>query len=337
MRQQAAPAPTSSGQVGWGILATGGVAKLFTRDLVAHGHRIVAVGSRSAESAQTFAAEFGIPAAHASYDDLVADPAVDVVYVATPHTFHAANAVAALRNGKHVLIEKSFTLNASQARDVLRLAQQRNLLVVEAMWTRFLPHMQFVRDAASSGRIGNIIHLHADHTQRLSADPEHRLNNLELGGGALLDLGVYPVSLAHDILGIPTDIAARAVMRDTGVDAAVATIFHHGENAVSTTYSTSQARGANMAVVAGTDGRIEVGPNWLGPSPVTVLDTDNAVVERFEQPLSGRGMQYQAAEVERLLAAGKTSSDVITPDDSVAVMATLDEIRSIIGVRYPDE
>lgn len=337
MSQQVTPAPLSAGDVGWGILATGGIAKLFTRELIAHGHRVTAVGSRSAESARAFADEFGIAAAHASYEDLVADPAVDVVYVATPHNAHAANATAALRHGKHVLIEKSFTLNAAQARDVVHLAQQQNLLVVEAMWTRFLPHMQFVREAASSGRIGDIKHLHADHTQRLSAEPEHRLNNPNLAGGALLDLGVYPVSLAHDILGPPTDIAACGVMRDTGVDAGVATIFRHGGGAVSTSYSSSEARGANMAVVTGTEGRIEIGPNWLGPSSVTVLDIRNAVVERFEQTLSGRGMQYQAAEVERLLAAGQTSSPIITPEDSVAVMTTLDEIRRIIGLRYPEE
>lgn len=327
----------SSGDVGWGILATGGIAKLFTRDLVAHGHHVAAVGSRSAESARAFAAEFGIPAAHASYEELVSDPNVDVVYVATPHNLHAANAIAALRNGKHVLVEKAFTLNAAQARDVVAVARRQNLLVVEAMWTRFLPHMQFVRHATRSGCIGDVKYLHADHTQRLSMDPEHRLNNPNLAGGALLDLGVYPVSLAHDILGVPTDIAASAVMRDTGVDGGVATIFRHGDSAVSTSYSTSEVRGANMAVVAGTEGRIEIGPNWLTPSPVTVLDAGNAIVETFEQPLSGRGMQYQAAEVERLLATGETFSPIITPDDSVAVMATLDEIRSIIGVRYPDE
>jgi predicted dehydrogenase len=182
--------PPSSGTLGWGILAPGGIARAFTRDLLLHGHRVAAVGSRSADRARAFAEEFGIARAHGSYDELVADPTVDVVYIATPHNLHAENAVAALESGKHVLVEKAFTLNAAEASRVARLGRTKGLVVMEAMWTRFLPHMEFVRSVVASGRLGEIRSLHADHTQRLSSDPAHRLNDPKLAGGALLDLGV---------------------------------------------------------------------------------------------------------------------------------------------------
>ncbi len=193
----------SAGTVRWGILATGGVAGTFTADLLAHGHSVTAVGSRSDAGARAFAERFSLPRAHGSYDALVADPEVDVVYVATPHNLHAENALAALAHGKHVLVEKAFTVNAEQARVVVDSARSRGLVVLEAMWTRFLPSMAFVREVVRSRRIGEVRSLHADHTQALPADPAHRLNDPALAGGALLDLGVYPLSFAHDLLGPP--------------------------------------------------------------------------------------------------------------------------------------
>jgi predicted dehydrogenase len=323
--------------VRWGILATGGIAHSFTRDLLAHGHRVSAVASRSRDRAQAFADEFGIPHAHGSYGDLVADSEVDVVYVATPHSAHAENALTALANGKHVLVEKAFTVNAAEARSVVEAARRSGLILVEAMWTRFLPHMQFVRSVVRSGRLGEIRSLHAVHAQRLSSDPTHRLNDPSLAGGALLDLGVYPLSFAHDILGPPTEVTARATLKDTGVDASVATILHHAGGTVSTSFCSSETSGTNTATVLGTEGRIDIEPVWYGPTAVNVRGPDGEVLERFEQPVSGRGMQYQAAEVERLHAAGETASPLITPEDSVAVMATMDEVRAAIGVRYPSE
>jgi predicted dehydrogenase len=327
----------SDGGVGWGILATGGIARLFARDLVAHGHRIAAVGSRSLENAGSFADEFDVPNAYGSYDELVADPDVDVVYVATPHTFHASNAQLALSHDKHALVEKAFTINAAEAREVAKLGHDRGLLVMEAMWTRFLPHMRYVRDVVASGRIGQVRSLHAEHTQQLPSDPAHRLNDLRLGGGALLDVGVYPVSFAHDILGPPAEITAHGVLMATGADASVATIFQHADGAVSTTFSSMETRGRNTALILGTEGRIEVDPVWFAASTATVYDTAGDVVDRFDRPVSGRGMQYQATEVERLLAAGETVSPLMSPDDSIDVMATMDQIRADVGVRYPGE
>lgn len=333
----ATPEPTSSGTVAWGILATGRIARSFARDLVAHGHRITAVGSRSFEKAQDFAEEFGIPTFYGSYDELVDDPNTDVIYVATPHSLHAANAKAALTHGKHVLLEKPFTINATEAREVADHADESGLLVMEAMWTRFLPHMRFLREVVAAGRIGEVRSLHADHTQQLTNDPDHRLNNLKLGGGALLDLGVYPLSFAHDLLGPPSDVIARGILKPTGTDASVATILQHVNGAMSTSYSSMETRGTNTATVLGSSGRIEVSPIWYAPAAVAVYDADGRLVDRFEKPVSGKGRQYQALEVERLIEARETASPLMTPAESIAVMTTLDQIRAAIGVRYPSE
>ena len=219
--------------VRWGILATGLIARLFTSDLVLRGHKVAAVGSRSRQTAERFAAKFGISKAHGSYEALVADPEVDIVYVATPHPLHAPNAIAALEAGKHVLVEKPFTMNAAEAQKVMDLAERKGLLALEAMWTRFLPHMLRIREIVASGILGEIRSIVADHTQDLPDDPTHRLNALELGGGALLDLGIYPISFAWDILGMPLEVQSTARFRATGADAQVATIFRHAGDAMS--------------------------------------------------------------------------------------------------------
>ena len=242
----------------WGILGTGGIARQFTRDLLLTGHAVAAVGSRTRENAERFAALFGLPAAHGSYESLVADPSVDLVYVATPHPFHYSNARLALDAGKHVLIEKPFTLNAVQAQQLVTHAADRRLLVLEAMWTRWLPHMARLREIVAEGTIGALRSMSADHTQRLPDDPAHRVNALELGGGALLDLGVYPVSFASDLFGAPQSIQAVATFKETGADAQVATLFRYPGGQIATTYSASTTRGPNAAVVLGTDGRIEI-------------------------------------------------------------------------------
>lgn len=318
-------------------MATGGIARTFTADLKAHGHVVQAVGSRSAASAERFAAELSVPTAHGSFEALVADTAVDVVYVATPHSHHADGALLALEHGKHVLVEKSFTLTADEAERVVAAATDRGLVVMEAMWTRFLPHMVALREVVTSGRLGRLVSVHADHTQQLSTAPEHRLNDPGLGGGALLDLGVYPVSFALDLLGPPVAVQAVATMTTTGVDATVATAFQHEGGAVSTSYSSMRARGRNRATVLGTDGRIEVAATWYAATTFDVLDGDGELVEHVDLPVTGRGMQHQAAEVERLVTAGLTAGTVMPPEQSVQVMRVLDQVRSRIGLRYPGE
>jgi predicted dehydrogenase len=329
--------PGSPGGLGWGILATGGIARAMTRDLLLHRHRVVAVGSRSRAAATAFADDFNIGRSYGSYDALVGDPDVDVVYVATPHNFHAENALAAIEAGKHVLVEKAFTLNAQQARTVFAAARSRGTVVMEAMWTRFLPHMAYVRSVLAGGELGELRSVHADHTQKLPTDPVHRLNNPQLAGGALLDLGVYPLSFAHDLLGAPITTMARGMLRDTGVDVSVATISEHANGALSTTYTSMVTRGQNTATVLCTEGRIDLDAVWYAPTTVTVRNSGNEVLDRFDQPVSGRGMQFQAAELERMVADGDHDSPLLSAAETIGVMETMDEIRESLGVSYPGE
>ncbi|TFD56191.1 Gfo/Idh/MocA family oxidoreductase [Cryobacterium sp. Hh7] len=322
----------------WGILATGGIAHAFTSDLVQNGHKVQAVGSRSQASADAFAVEFGIPTAHASYAELVNDPEVDVIYVSTPHPFHAEHAALALNAGKHVLIEKPIALNAGEARQIVNLAASKNLLVMEALWTRFLPHLVRIREILAAGTLGEVRSLIADHTQDLPDDPAHRLNSLELGGGALLDLGVYPVNFAHAVFGSPDTILASASFKATGADAQVATIFRYPGGQIATTFSSSDTLGPTAASIIGTHGRIDIDGVWYAPTSFRVLDNGGTVLEAFAPAeFTGRGMQFEAVEVEELIRAGKISSDIMPAEESVAVMTTLDAVRAQIGLRYPGE
>lgn len=321
----------------WGILATGWIAELFVKDLILTGHEVAAVGSRTQASADRFAKEFGIATAHGSYEALAADPNVNIIYVATPHPQHAAAAKLALNAGKHILVEKAFTLNAAEAAEIVDLAAAKNLVVLEAMWTRFLPHMRRIRAIIAEGTIGEVRSITADHRQKLPDDPKHRLNALELGGGALLDLGIYPISFTWDILGQPDSIHASATFRETGADSQVATIFHYASGAIATTLSSSDSAGPNRASIVGTKGRIEIDRVWYSPTTFRVYDNANTVIESFDGAVEGRGMQFQAAEVERLIAAGLTAGEILPPAQSVAIMKTLDEVRAQIGLRYPGE
>ncbi len=321
----------------WGILATGGIAGAFASDLRTAGLDLVAVGSRSQESADAFAARFDIAHAHPSYEALVADPDVDIIYVSTPHPMHHENARLALEAGKHVLVEKAFTLNRAEADDLRTLAAERGLLAMEAMWTRYLPHMVRIREIIAAGSLGEIRAVSADHTQLLPSDPSHRLNALELGGGALLDLGIYPISFVWDILGAPADVRAVGRLVETGADAEVATVMTHAGGAVSTTLSSSRAAGPNVASVIGTRARIDIDTVWYTPTTFRVVGPDGAVMEEYASEVDGRGMQFQALAAERLVDDGLLEGDILPIAESVAIMGTLDEIRAQIGVRYPKE
>ena len=321
----------------WGILATGWIAELFVSDMHLAGLNVVAVGSRSQEAADEFAKRFSVPRAHGSYEALVADPEVDIVYVATPHPLHADNAILALEHGKHVLVEKAFTLNAAQARQVREVAQAKNLLVMEAMWTRYLPHMKRIHEILDTGTLGTIRALEIDHSQALSTDPLHRVSNLELGGGSLLDIGIYPVSFTWDVLGTPDQIVASATIRETGADAEVATIFRYGNDAIAISQSSSRGAGPNTASLIGELARIDIDKTWYEPTSFRVVGRDGTIWEEYVSEVEGRGMQYQAMAMEDYLRAGKRDSDLLPIDETIAIMESLDEIRRQIGLRYPSE
>jgi predicted dehydrogenase len=326
-----------AGALRWGILGTGAIAHLQTADLLGNGFMVAAVGSRRRHVAQAFAAEFGIGTAHGDYEALVSDPQVDAIYVATPHPFHAAHAQLALNAGKHVLVEKPFTINAAQARAVVELATRKHLVVLEAMWTRFLPHMLRIREVIAAGTLGEVRTVIADHNQLLSSDPANRLNAPELGGGALLDLGIYPVSFAVDLFGVPSSVHAIAAKTATGVDRQTAMLFgyQHGQQAV--LHTALDTLGPNTAAIIGTAGRIEVDPVWYTATGFTVYDGRGEPIERFDSHISGRGMQYQAEELERLVLLRERAGTILPPQQSLRIMEVLDEIRHQVGLRYPGE
>ena len=232
---------------------------------------------------------------------------------------------------------RGYAMTGDEAARVRDVAAEQGLLAMEAMWTRYLPHMARIREVVASGALGDIRIVMADHTQKISTDPTHRLNALELGGGALLDLGIYPISFAWDILGEPLAITASARLGETGADSEVATIMSHASGALSTSISGSRSAGPNTASIVGTDARIDIDPVWYRPTSFRLVAPDGTSREEYVSNVDGRGMQFQALAAERLLAEGRTDSDVLPLAETVAIMATLDEIRELVGVRYPGE
>lgn len=321
----------------WGILATGRIAASFVQDLALVGSRVTAVGSRDIDRARQFAQEHGIARAHGSYEDLVGDPDVDVVYIATPNTSHAANALLALNAGKHVLVEKPFAINAAEAQIVVDRAAELGLIVLEAMWTRWMPHMHRIRELIRSGTLGEVRTLVADHGLRLPGDPGHRVQNPALGGGALLDLGIYPISFAWDLFGAPERVLAMSTPTPTGVDAITSVVLGFSSGQQALTQSMLDARSPITASVNGTEARIQIDSFWYFPNSFSVIDPSGRTIERFDGSVQGRGMQFQALELERLVEEGPGASDLLPPQQSVAIMATLDEVRRQIQLTFPTD
>jgi predicted dehydrogenase len=312
--------------LGWGVIGTGGIARTFTADLrFTDSGRVVAVGSRRQETADHFADEFAIPNRHATYAALVADPEVDVVYVATPHPMHHADALLALEAGKPVLVEKAFTMNAAEARSLVDTARAKKLFLMEAMWTRFLPHMIEVRRIVADGMLGAIVTVTADHGQWFARDPSSRLFDPALGGGALLDLGVYPVSFASMILGRPERMIKMIDPAFTGVDGQTSMVFGYAGGAQALLTCTSAAKSPTRAAVVGTDARIEIDGDFYGPASFTFIPREGGP-RRFDRPHPGRGLWHEADEVARCLREGLLESPVMPLDETVAIMETMDAV-----------
>jgi predicted dehydrogenase len=310
----------------WGVLGTGGIAATFAADLaLSDSGRVVAVGSRRIETAEVFAERFGIPNRHGSYEALVADPEVDVVYVATPHPLHHPHARLALRAGKPVLVEKPFTVDAAQARELVAIARDAGLFLMEAMWTRFLPHVAEIRRLLAEGALGEIVSLSADHGQWFAPDADFRLFAPALGGGALLDLGIYPVSFASMVLGAPERVVSLITPAFTGVDAQTSMLFGYASGAQAILTCTLSAATATRAAIVGTDARIEIDAAFYAPTSFTLISRTGER-SRFEAPHEGRGLRHQADEVARCLRAGLRESPLMPLDESVAIMATIDTV-----------
>lgn len=336
------PDPATAPPLNWGILAPGFIAHQFVSALrTATRQRVVAVGSRTPEKARAFADEFGIPGAYGSYQHLLADPQVQAVYVASPHSEHAAQALLAIEAGKHVLVEKSFTRNAREARRVVDAARKHGVALMEAMWARFLPHTDIVRQLLADGVLGELETFIADHGQRLDPSEVPRLHDPKLAGGALLDLGIYPVSYASFVLGHPSAILASAELTPTGVDRQVSAMFTrfpdhpHAQALVNCTLA---ARTPTTATISGRQGRIELVDTFYQPTRVRLIGRSGVTIVSEPPILVGHhGLAYEAAHFAQLVADGFTESPQLPLDETVAVMEVLDEIRAQVKVRYPGE
>ena len=320
----------------WGILGPGGIAQAFAKDLsFIEGHTIGAVGSRTISNAQKFASTFG-GSAYGSYEELVADSTIDAIYVATPHPAHHDNVILALNAGKPVLCEKPFAVNAKQAQAMVDTAAKNQVALMEAMWARFLPHYAKVREIVASGVLGPILSIHADHGQRLADRGIARLVEPQLAGGALLDLGIYPISFAHMILGNPTSITSTAVMTEQGVDAQTSMIFTYDTGAQAVLTTTMIEQTPCRAVVAGLHGWLEIDRTFYNPASLRVVLNDGSVTE-YPSTYTGHGLREQAESFKHIVQSGALESEVLTWKDTVDIMKSMDTVRSQIGLKYPFE
>ncbi|MGI9255521.1 MAG: Gfo/Idh/MocA family protein, partial [Salinispira sp.] len=288
----------------WGILATGGIAKIQTADLQLDKSRVTAVGSRSLNSAENFARNFNIPHYYGTYAELCGSSEVDIIYVASPHAFHCEHALRAIAGGKHVLVEKAFTLNAEEAEKVFEAARKAGVFVMEAMWTRFLPSMQRLMEIIDGGGIGTPRVLIADHNQYIPWSKAPRVHDPDLGGGALLDLGVYLLSFASRLFGTPESMEISGRLNDMGADEIAAMICDYAHGAQAVLHCASMIPGSNTAVVAGDEGRIEIDRIWYNQTSFTHYNREGDVCEKYNEKVPGRGMQYQTREVEHCISRG---------------------------------
>ncbi|WP_288380877.1 Gfo/Idh/MocA family protein [uncultured Massilia sp.] len=323
--------------VRWGILGTGKIARAFATALKdVPGAVLAAVASRSQDKADAFAREFGAQAAFGSYNALVEARGVDLVYVATPHPRHADNALMALRAGKGVLVEKPFTMNLREAEQVVTLARSRRLFLMEAMWTRYLPGFQEVQRIIASGEIGAVSQVVADFGFTANFGPEHRAFNPELGGGALLDLGIYPLSIASALLGPVVEIKAQAEMGATGVDVQTGFTLKHEGGGVSVCSCSFTARTPCELTVSGTRGHVRMNTRFHHATSVTVVTEDGAA-RTIQTPYIGNGYVHEVIEAQRCFAAGLTESPAMKLEETLALMGVLDEMRRQIGLVYDSD
>ena len=339
MTGQVAPvgAPKGDGmkeKIGWGILGAGAIAARFATDLAKlPDARRVAVGSRSRDKAGAFAQAHGFERAHGSYEELIADEDVDIIYVATPHNFHREHSIACLRGGKAVLCEKPLAVNDGQVAEMIAVARSEGLFLMEAMWTRFLPAMVAVREWLAEGRIGEPRQLTADFGFRAGVNPEGRLFNPDLAGGALLDVGVYVVALAYMVYGgPPKTLLAAGHLGETGVDEQTGMLLAYPGGALARLSCAVRTNTPQEARIDGTDGRIVVPGFWHATH--ARLERSGAEPELFTGEAS---YHYEAAEAMRCLRQGKLESEIMPLDESLAISRTLTKVRGLIGLRYPME
>ncbi|GAA1531637.1 Gfo/Idh/MocA family protein [Nocardioides humi] len=337
----------TSDSLGWGILATGKIARTFAADLaLVPGAHVAAVGSRTPEGARAFADRYGDgrTRAHGSYAALLADPGVDVVYVATPHALHLEGARAAFEAGKHVLCEKPLTLRTADAEEMVRLAGEHDRFLMEAMWMACHPVIRELRAELGSGRLGRPLQLTAELGFRVDAPLTDRMFAPELGGGALLDMGIYPLTFAHLMLGEAEELDAVASLAASGIDLDVAIAGRYPGGAVAALSASMTSWSSRQAAVATDLGRVEVGPNFHHPERAvfTPYDAggpqpDRQVVLAGDLPVLGRGYGNEIAEVGRCVREGLRESPLVPHAQTLLVLRQLDALRAAVGIRYPGD
>jgi predicted dehydrogenase len=331
-----APPLPADRPVRWGILATGKIARAFATALgLVPDAEIAAVAARRLESAREFADDFGAGTAYGSYRELVEDPDVDVVYVASPHGLHHEHALMALEAGKPVLCEKALTLNARQAAELVSVAREKQLFLMEAMWMRCNPTVRRIQQVLATGEVGRVTQVRADLGFRVVAPPTDRLLDPALGGGALLDMGVYPLTFAHLFLGEPSQVCAAATLSELGVDLNLALALGYDSGAVASLTASMTGPSPRTASIATELGRFDLADSFHHPTSVTWTSGEHT--ETFGEPLIGGGLAHEAIEVNRCLRAGEVESPLVPLDETVALMGLMDRIREQIGVRYPGD
>jgi predicted dehydrogenase len=323
--------------VRWGVLGPGVISRAFAAGLrAAEGAQLLAVGSRSGERAGAFAAEFGVPRSYDSYEALAADDEIDALYVGTPHAFHEAHTTLCLRHKKHVLCEKPLAINAAQARRMIQAAREEDRLLMEAMWTRFLPSLERVLEILADGAIGEPRMLTADLGFHAEVDPSSRLFDPVLGGGALLDLGVYAVSLASLLFGPPVDVNGIANLATTGVDEECSILTRHKEGQMTTALASFRVDTAKEALIQGTRGWIRIHEPWWAPTRVTVKSKEHGE-EHIHLPFRGGGFTHEAEAFMELIRNNQRDSSVMPLEESLSIMKVMDTLRRQWGLRYPME
>jgi predicted dehydrogenase len=319
----------------WGILGAGGIAATVGADIAATpGSVLQAVASRDADRAAAFAQRWGIGRSYGAYAGLLADDEVDVVYIATTHAQHHEQALLTLRAGKPLLVEKAFTLNARQAREVVAEARARQLFCMEAMWTRLNPLLLQAVDIAKSGELGEVLGVRTDLSKLFPYDPAHRLYDLAAGGGALLDLGVYPATVAWMFLGRPDEVQAFGTLAPTCTDVTVTQQWKYARGPIAQLYCSAGGPSPFGGLITGSDGWLSIEPRLHRPERLVVRRNGHTdVIE--SPPVPGNGYRLEVEEVQRCLREGRTESEHVPLDDTVAILEVLDEVRRQIGVRYP--
>jgi predicted dehydrogenase len=321
----------------WGILATGGIAKKFASDLkLLSNAKLQAVASRNIERAKEFSEIYGAKKYYGSYEELAADPEVDIVYIASPHMRHYADALLCMENKKHVLCEKPVAINTRQFKIMADTAEKNGVFFMEALWTRFIPSFNKFTSLIDNGSVGDIRLIESDFCFNAPYDVTGRLFNPLMGGGSLLDIGLYPVFLALEIAGLPLDIKAMASIDQTGVDSSCSMIFSHDKGILSVLFSSLTSQGRTESIIHGSKGMLRLNRFWHIPTSLDLLP-DNKEIIHFDFPEPGFGYHYEAEEVMKCLDNGLKESPKFSLRKSLDLIGTLDTIRDITGIRYPAE